>query len=422
MTWIIETTAPAACDVLVAGAGTAGVFAAISAARCGARVLLVEKGSLPGGTMTAAGVNFPGLFYAWGKQIIAGPCWEAILRTAALGGAEIPEQIRLPQRHWHLQIRLDVFAWTAVLDEMLAEAGVEVRYHTMIAALREDTDGVDALLTEKQGTRSVRAKILIDATGDANAAAALGYPVVKSESLQPATLMNTITGFRLADVSEDDVREVFARAAAAGEVFPRDFQGISPMAALRMGKFHMHIPVSAPETSSGKSELERTARALCLRLTRVYRRVPGLENLRVASFSPECGVRESVRIDGETCITAEDYLAGRVWEDSVCYAFYPIDRHTDTGIHQVFLAEDVVATVPYRALIPAGARRVLTAGRCISADTDANSALRVEAPCMATGQAAGAAAALALEAGSVPAVSAEALKNRLRALGAIVPQ
>lgn len=421
MNWTIETAAPAVCDVLVAGAGTAGVFAAISAARRGARVLLVEKGSMPGGTMTAAGVNFPGLFYAWGKQIIAGPCWEAIRRADALGGAEIPEQIRLPKRHWHLQIRLDVFTWTAVLEEMLAEAGVEVLYHTMIAALREDADGVDALLTEKEGARSVRAKILIDATGDANAAAALGYAVEKSEILQPATLMNTITGYRLEDVSEADVREVFARAAADGEVFPRDFQGTSPMAALRMGKFHMHIPVSAPETSAGKSELERAARALCLRLTRIYRRVPGLESLRVASFSPECGVRESVRIVGETRVTAEDYLAGRVWDDSVCYAFYPIDRHTDTGIHQVYHAEDVVATVPYRALIPAGARRVLAAGRCISADTDANSALRVEAPCMATGQAAGAAAALAVGTGDVSAVSVEALKDSLRALGAIVP-
>ena len=78
-------------DTVVVGGGTAGCFAAISAARSGAGTLLIEKNGILGGTMTVGGVLFPGLFYAWGKQIIAGPCWESILRTVALGGAELPE-------------------------------------------------------------------------------------------------------------------------------------------------------------------------------------------------------------------------------------------------------------------------------------------------------------------------------------------
>lgn len=78
-------------DVLVIGGGTSGVFAAIAAARCGARVLAAEKNGILGGTVTVAGVNFPGLFFAWGKQIIAGPCFEAIERTVKLGGAVMPE-------------------------------------------------------------------------------------------------------------------------------------------------------------------------------------------------------------------------------------------------------------------------------------------------------------------------------------------
>ena len=76
-------------DVLVVGGGTAGVFAAISAARTGAKTLLIDKNNILGGTVTVANVNFPGLFHAWGKQIIAGPCWESIERTAKLGGATL---------------------------------------------------------------------------------------------------------------------------------------------------------------------------------------------------------------------------------------------------------------------------------------------------------------------------------------------
>ena len=78
-------------DVVVAGGGTAGVFAAISAARTGAKTILIEKNSILGGTMTVANINFPGLFFAWGKQIIDGPCWEFIERTIKLGGAIVPE-------------------------------------------------------------------------------------------------------------------------------------------------------------------------------------------------------------------------------------------------------------------------------------------------------------------------------------------
>ena len=98
-------------DVLVIGAGTSGGFAAISAGMNGASVLLVEKGSMPGGTLTAGGVNFPGIFHAWGKQIIDGPCYEAIKRTDSLGGAVIPEIVYKPDRHWKMQIKLNIFTY-----------------------------------------------------------------------------------------------------------------------------------------------------------------------------------------------------------------------------------------------------------------------------------------------------------------------
>ena len=105
-------------DVVVAGAGTAGVFAAISAARSGAKTLLIEKSSMPGGTVTNAGVDYPGLFHAWGKQIIDGPCYEAIIRAKNLGGAVIPEIEEEPKAHWTMQIKLNRFIFTVVCEEM----------------------------------------------------------------------------------------------------------------------------------------------------------------------------------------------------------------------------------------------------------------------------------------------------------------
>ena len=113
-------------QICVIGGGLAGMYAAIAAARCGVNTVLIEKNSRPGGTVTSAEVNFPGLFFAWGKPIIAGPCWEAILRTVELGGAVLPEISYTPKRHWHEQIRVNPLIFTHVIMEMLAEAGVTV--------------------------------------------------------------------------------------------------------------------------------------------------------------------------------------------------------------------------------------------------------------------------------------------------------
>lgn len=110
-------------DVVVVGGGTAGVFAAISAARTGAKTILIEKNSMLGGTITAAAVNFPGLFFAWGNQIIDGPCWEAIERTIELGGARMPKISYQPGNHWEEQILLNRFVYTYVLNEMCRESG-----------------------------------------------------------------------------------------------------------------------------------------------------------------------------------------------------------------------------------------------------------------------------------------------------------
>jgi len=422
MEYSLKITKEISTDVLVIGAGTAGVFAAITAAREGASVMLVEKGSMCGGTITSCGVDYPGIFHAWGKQIIDGPCFESVKRAEILGGAVIPEIVYKPDRHWKMQVRLNVFTYVHVLEEMLSESGVNVLYHTLLADIKETENGVQALLVTKEGCILVNAKAAIDASGDANAVSKAGFGVLKSETLQPATLINDISGYEFSEALAPAVNSVFDKAMESGEISKRDLQGRKPMDILREKRIHCHIHTSLPESSEGKTKLEMEARNCVFKVLSVFKRVKGLENIKVHSFFSECGVRESLRIDAHTNITSEDYVSGKVYEDAVCYAFYPVDLHTDHAIMQTFLEEGVVPTIPYSALVPKGSKYILACGRIIGSDTDANSALRVQAPCMATGQVCGAAAAIMAKDGGDVHVDYGKLCENLRKIGAIVPE
>ncbi|MEA3287481.1 MAG: FAD-dependent oxidoreductase, partial [Candidatus Marinimicrobia bacterium] len=146
------------------------------------------------------------------------------------------------------------------------------------------------------------------------------------------------------------------------------------------------------------------------------------ENRRLMHMQPEAGFRESYRILGETIITHDDYTSGRVYEDSIANAFYPVDLHTKDGVQPKPLQPGTVPTVPLRALVPKGSSNIIIAGRCVSSDRLANSGLRVQASCMAMGQAAGAAAALAVKFSTTPLkVPFSKIKEMLIAHSAIVP-
>lgn len=421
MEYSVKITKEINTDVLVIGAGSAGVFAAIAAGKSGASVILAEKGSMPGGTITACGVDFPGIFHAWGKQIIDGPCYEAITRTDALGGAVIPQIVYKPDRHWRMQIKLNIFTYIHVLEEMLDESGVKVFYHTQLCDIRETENGIQALLVTKEGCVIVNAKAAIDATGDANAVTKAGYGVLKSEILQPATLINNISGYSMDGFDRTQLEEAFETALKNGEISKRDLQGRQPYDILNGGRIHCHVHTNAPETSEGKTLLEKDARNCVFSVLSVFKRVKGLENIFVSSFY-ECGVRESLRIDAETNVTAEEYINGKVYDDAVCYAFYPIDLHEDISIKQIFHEDGVVPTIPYSALVPKGSKYILACGRIIGSDTDANSALRVQAPCMATGQVCGVAASIMAKTGGDVHVDYGKLCENLRKIGAIIPE
>jgi hypothetical protein len=187
----------------------------------------------------------------------------------------------------------------------------------------------------------------------------------------------------------------------------------------------MHVPGVNGGSSSARTAAELQARQVLLRIFRFLRTVPGCEHLKVRYAANECGIRETWRIKGEATISEEAYLNGDVWPDAICYSYYPIDLHhpSSNTIIKKYPAEHVVATIPYKALIPIRSEHLLVAGRCISGDQMANSAYRVQATCMATGQAAGAAAALAARRKvSVKEIDYKELVECLQQHGAIVPE
>ncbi|GAG05468.1 unnamed protein product, partial [marine sediment metagenome] len=116
-------------DVLVVGGGTAGTIAAIQAGRAGAKTVLIERGSQLGGTTTTGGVSFPGLFDAWGKQIIAGIGWELVRESVELDGGTLPDFSKVPQRHWMNQVRVNQFLYAILAEEKCAQAGVQLAYY-----------------------------------------------------------------------------------------------------------------------------------------------------------------------------------------------------------------------------------------------------------------------------------------------------
>lgn len=405
-------------DVAVIGGGTAGVFAAISAAKTGAKTVLIEKNNILGGTVTVANVNYPGLFFAWGKPIIDGPCMEAVRRTIKAGGAVMPKISRKPEYHWQEQILLNRFIYTAVLFQMCDEAGVTILCSAMISDVAEEKDGLCLIVTDKSGLLQIKAKKAIDATGDANLCQIAGYAVEKSAEQQPATLQNHISGYDISAIPTEEIRNGFSRACLPDFVTADDL-----IRYLRIQKIDMHVASVDADTSEGKTALEKRAYYQTLKAYEYLRSMKGLEGLRIDFAAEETGVRETNRIVGEATVTEEDYIGGKFYPDSVCYAFYPIDRHVPDGIVQRFHEEDVTAKIPYRALIPKKSKHILCAGRCISSDIYANSAVRVEAVCMATAQAAGCAAALAAESGAeVKKVPYPSLCRALEAIGAIVPK
>jgi len=369
-------------DVLVVGGGTAGHVAAIQAGRAGAKTLIVERNSQLGGTTTTGGVAFPGLFDAWGKQVIAGIGWELVKESVELDGGQLPNFARVPQRHWQNQVYTNQFLYAILAEEKCAEAGVEIAYYEFPQAVTKTDDGWQVDCVGFGTSRRVRCRQIIDCTGGAEVVGLLGFPRLREEERQPGSYL-----FMLGKEHEPGRNQIH--------------------------RLYVHGADSTNSRTATKANL--TGRKAILARVRK-------EKKRLMHLQPETGFRESYRIEGETLITVNDYTSGRVFDDAISYAFYPVDLHTKTGVRPKPLKPGKVPTIPLSALIPKGSRNIIVAGRCVSSDRLANSGLRVQASCMGMGQAAGVAATLAARSGKTPLkVPLAEIHSVLREHGQIIP-
>jgi glycine/D-amino acid oxidase-like deaminating enzyme len=414
---IIET------EILVIGGGTAGVIAAIQAGRAGCSTVLVENGSQLGGTITTAGVAFPGLFHAWGKQVISGIGWELVTETVRLDDGKLPDfLIPTGRQHYNHQIRLNPFLYACLAEEKCLEAGVQLRYYeTPVKA--EFNDNHWEVETIGKGTHvKIVCNQLIDCTGNASVTSLAGFRVLRENETQPGTQIFQIDGYDINSVDLPALQKSFEEEVKKGNLLYADARGNIAGILRTKGDNSQHVLKADSSTSESHTQTNIQGRASVLRLLRFLRKFPGCENTKLVRLQPETGVRETYRIDGEYQVTREDYVTGKVFEDSLAYSFYPIDLHDSKGIVPKHLDEGVVATIPLRALIPKGSKNFLVAGRCISSDRMANSALRVQASCMAMGQAAASTAVLAFKNKTIPlSVPVKDIAILLLDHGAIVP-
>ena len=412
-------------DVVVIGGGTAGTIAALQAARAGAKTVLIERGSQLGGTTTTGGVSFPGLFHAWGKQVIAGIGWKLVEKAVVLDGGIMPDFTKSPKHHWEHQVRINGQLYAALAEEACLEAGVSPAYYQFPLAVEATNDGWRLDVVGKGVRYRITCGQLIDCTGGADVVGMAGLARLREETTQPGTLIFRLGGYNPDRLNAEEIQRRYLKALADGELEKGDYAhgGSSFIGFLRSGGTNaQHVLGADSSTAATHTQANIAGRRSLLRLLRFVRSLPGCEKARIESMMQETAVRETYRITGETMITVKDYTSGRVFDDALGYSFYPIDLHDEHGIKPKPLAHGKVPTVPLGALIPKGSRNLLVAGRCVSSDRLANSAIRVQASCMCMGQAAGATAALAAQQKMSPLeVPLEDIRQVLREHGAIVP-
>ncbi len=418
-------------DVLVVGSGAAGSVAAIAAARAGAKTLLLERYGFLGGTSTLVLDTFYG-FYTPGskaKKVVGGVADDVVARLRRHDACfERPNTYGAGTGVTYHPDYLKV-----VWEELAREAGVRVLLHAWV----QDAEPGGVVVATKAGLRRVEARIVVDASGDADVSAALGVPFEQAGEREPAQTLTTT--FRLANVDlerrkavpKTEFHRLMAEAAESGNYrlprkegsdHPTPVPGMTATIMTRLASFERRdgrvVNATDPELLS-HAEIE--GRRQALEYVRFLRdRVPGYEKASLAGFGAQIGIRETRRIEGDYRLTREDVLSARAFDDAVGLCGAPLEDHAAETKWQ-YLPDGACVGVPWRTLLPRKVENLVVAGRCFSATHDAHASVRSMAQCMAMGQAAGTACALALSRGATPReLPFPVLRDRLLADGAIL--
>ncbi len=426
-------------DVCVVGAGSAGSAAAIAAARAGTRVLLVDRLPFLGGTSTAVLDTFYG-FWTPGERpvkVVGGIGDDVVAGLRRIGRViERPNTYGAGTGVTYLADHLKV-----VWEDLVTAAGARVLLHAMVQAA-DVTDGrvASVVVATRAGLARVRATTFIDASGDADLCHFAGFGYETAGALAPAQSLTTtfrvagVDADRRASVSRSDLHERMAEAAASGAYdLPRregsdhvtPIDGVTATVMTRLDAVRRASDGRIVDATDPwyLTEAEMAGRRQALEYVRFLRdRVPGYEGASLVGLATQIGVRETRRVYGDYRLTGDDVLAARGFDDAIGLCGAPIEDHRPGGdTVWRYLPPGAAVGIPYRSLVVADANNVLVAGRCFSATHDAHASVRSMAQCMAMGQAAGTAAAMAVETGRDPRdIDVTDLRRRLRAAGAIV--
>lgn len=396
-------------DVVVCGGGIAGVCAAVTAARHGAQVLLVEGSGMLGGTMTLCGIS----------NLLDGKNKGGILQelrdfldargmTWARKGERFDKDGRIiPGNLMHVE-GLKYF-----FDKLCAEAGVKVLFHSLVCSA-DHTDGHlhSLLLCTECGNYSVEAAVYVDATGSGAVAAMAGCAWECGDPQEgrpsPTSVGATATGFPADYNGTDDEEQKTAYAKQLeqyGITVSAQQASVTknPRGTWGMG-FSMQYGVM-PDDIESLSRAISEGRKEVFEVVEAHRRIPGYENVQIAGTDPHIGVREGRRIFGHYRLSNEDILEGRRFEDAVCLVNFRVDVHKlhandTTELNRGFKTKPY--HIPYRCLVPLGSDNLLLAGRCISGDFYPFSSYRVMGNMAGVGEAAGYAAAICAREGISP--------------------
>jgi hypothetical protein len=426
-------------DVVVVGGGPAGLAASVSAARHGARVLLVERYGFLGGMGTAGGVtNFAGLYGRKDgqmQQLVHGVVDELLARMSAMGGLNDPQdgmQGRIRVRAY------DVCALKCAADQLLVAHGVQILFHSWAAAVVRQGSKIQALIVETKSVRlAIRGSQFIDCSGDADVAHFAGVPSETGDGLGSGLYPTTM--FRVGHV---DAPEALAAVGDFGAINtlmakaqtdkPGQYQFAREGAILRPQKIptEWRANVTQIANSNGKAMDATDARQLSdgelegrRQITDYFRflkqEVPGFADASIVDIAAQIGVRETRRVHGQYTLTGDDILTARLFDDSIGVNTWPMELHAAGRIEWQFPHNwdspkgRVYNALPWRMLVPLAVDNLLVAGRCASMTHEGQSAARVSGACFVMGQAAGTAAATLTAAQTTADVNVKALQQLL---------